>query len=518
MKELNVARVPVKRPRREIAAYQPSDERFRSPLVMVEWQRVLMDEVQQVGGGKAAEMVSLIPRRSSWAVSGTPAKAQVQDLIAPLRFMRIHPLMSDAPQTTPSKLWNRFLKPGFWSSFRGIFDRYAVRTSRREAEGLDIPNQTRFVVPISLGMIERHFYDSTLKVALLELGLDARGVSRCGDSELNGALLRSVIRKLRMACIHPQVGTLGSQAAKGRGAQGGGVVRPIGDVLTGMVDTNWHAWMTDKKNLIMARIDRCLLLQDGSDSSKKKALQELIQLRQDTLSLIEELGQALASHDAKGRDIKGGGKVTSTDPNDTSSPNPELLPTGAEVEDHRHVRQSLYARIREGRVVLHKIEFSLGDLFHQLGKVSEERVSYANADGLRKLLLKTTEDSANRAIARLTEEVIQTGVNSKQLAISPSAKPGIKRDDLFSDANRIIDVLDSQRKLIFKWRDRVCKLLTQKISPKKSADGNEYQRALDVQQEVEGYLVAYAALLADRREVLNQETYEDICQGSRSLR
>ncbi|KAG8934311.1 hypothetical protein FRC01_003824, partial [Tulasnella sp. 417] len=54
MKELNVARVPIKRPRREIAVYQAEDERFRSPLVMVEWQRVLMDEVQQVGGGKAA--------------------------------------------------------------------------------------------------------------------------------------------------------------------------------------------------------------------------------------------------------------------------------------------------------------------------------------------------------------------------------------------------------------------------------------------------------------------------------
>ena len=31
-----------------------------------------MDEVQQVGGGHAAEMVSLIPRLSSLAVSGTP--------------------------------------------------------------------------------------------------------------------------------------------------------------------------------------------------------------------------------------------------------------------------------------------------------------------------------------------------------------------------------------------------------------------------------------------------------------
>jgi E3 ubiquitin-protein ligase SHPRH len=36
-KELNVARAPVKRPRREIATYQAEDERYRSPLIAVEY-------------------------------------------------------------------------------------------------------------------------------------------------------------------------------------------------------------------------------------------------------------------------------------------------------------------------------------------------------------------------------------------------------------------------------------------------------------------------------------------------
>ncbi|KIO21101.1 hypothetical protein M407DRAFT_29255 [Tulasnella calospora MUT 4182] len=539
MKELNVARVPIKRPRREIAVYQAEDERFRSPLVMVEWQRVLMDEVQQVGGGKAAEMVSLIPRRASWAVSGTPAKAHVQDLVAPLRFMKIHPLLFDAPRATSNRLWNRLLKPTFWSSFKRIFDRYAVRTPKREAEGLDIPKQTRFVVPISLGMIERHFYDQTLEAALLELGLDARGVARYDDWELNGALLRSAIRRLRMACIHPQVGALGAQAIGGQRVLGGGVIRPIGDVLTGMVDANWQAWMTDKKNLITTRVHRSLLEQKGPGSAKqKKALEAFIPIRRDTLSLIEELKVTLASHDEKGKqlikeanaraggddsaigasstgegqhqaasgDPKGKGKAISTEFDDTSSPNPELLPASAEGDEHRHVRQGLLARIREAQVVLHRIEFCLGDLYHQLGKAKEEEESYGEAEVLRRSLLKTTEDSANRAIARLNQEVIRAGVSSKQLALSHSMKPGIKSENLFFEANLIIDVLDEQRKLIFEWRGRICELLTQKIvSEGDSADGNEYQRALDVQGEVEAYLAAYAALLADRREVLNQE-------------
>jgi E3 ubiquitin-protein ligase SHPRH len=59
--ELNVARGAVSRPRRETVEY---GERSlpRSPLIMVEFWRVIMDEVQMSGGINTVEMVSLIPR------------------------------------------------------------------------------------------------------------------------------------------------------------------------------------------------------------------------------------------------------------------------------------------------------------------------------------------------------------------------------------------------------------------------------------------------------------------------
>jgi len=49
--DFNVARAVIERPRREDVSYA-NVERPRSPLVMVEWMRVVMDEVQMVGGGK----------------------------------------------------------------------------------------------------------------------------------------------------------------------------------------------------------------------------------------------------------------------------------------------------------------------------------------------------------------------------------------------------------------------------------------------------------------------------------
>lgn len=51
--DLGIARPPPDRPRRTIATYVNVD-RSRSPLVMCEWHRVIMDEVQMVGGGKTA--------------------------------------------------------------------------------------------------------------------------------------------------------------------------------------------------------------------------------------------------------------------------------------------------------------------------------------------------------------------------------------------------------------------------------------------------------------------------------
>ena len=51
--EIHVARPAPERLRREDASYS-SVKVARSPLVMVEWKRVVMDEVQMVGGGQAA--------------------------------------------------------------------------------------------------------------------------------------------------------------------------------------------------------------------------------------------------------------------------------------------------------------------------------------------------------------------------------------------------------------------------------------------------------------------------------
>lgn len=54
-------------------------------------------------------------------------------------------------------------------------------------------------------MCSAKVYDQNLESALLELGLDARGVAAYAGWEIDTALLRSWLRKLRGLCTHPQV-------------------------------------------------------------------------------------------------------------------------------------------------------------------------------------------------------------------------------------------------------------------------------------------------------------------------
>jgi E3 ubiquitin-protein ligase SHPRH len=89
------------------------------------------------------EMVSLIPRLSSFAVSGTPAKTQIADLIHVLKYVSFiinliywHQLTSNKHRflrvdkiVGGPRLWKRLLKPGFADDFVEFLQRYAIRYS-----------------------------------------------------------------------------------------------------------------------------------------------------------------------------------------------------------------------------------------------------------------------------------------------------------------------------------------------------------------------------------------------------
>ncbi|KAH7925001.1 hypothetical protein BV22DRAFT_1034512 [Leucogyrophana mollusca] len=534
--DLTVARAPPKRPRREDVEYS-NLERPRSPLVICEWYRVIMDEVQMMGTGKSEEMVSLIPRLSSFAVSGTPARTQVSDLMRVLKFLRVDNIVGS------TKMWNRLLKHGFREQFATLFQRFAVRTLKSAVnDELTIPQQHRYLVSIELGRIERHVYDQNLESALVELGLDARGVAASEGWQVDGALLRSLLRKLRGICTHPQVGQLQRQGDK---LLKPNALKSIGDVLEAMRDQNWRNLMDDRKAKVQALVRYAQLHQHNEQNLDRyqRALESLVSAEKDVDQLIEEIRTAITEHAAKGdilkkealaltesrkknqvpdarlTDVSGKGKgkgrdispLSDIDAEEDIDLEDEDLPKTPAGEEHSIKRRALQQRLRECLMVLHRVKFLQGDIYHVLGPSQSEKedASYSAAELIRKDLLKSTEETAGKAMDRLRVDATSGGVSEKALHIaSPYLdQGGLKSADLMDEANEIIDeALNEQTRLLWQWRTHIHELLTQKLTVGgDQADGEEYARTLDTQGEAETFLQAYAVLLADRREAILAE-------------
>ncbi|OBZ74793.1 putative ATP-dependent helicase IRC20 [Grifola frondosa] len=546
--DLGVARPPPDRPRRSFVQYR-NVEHQRSPLVMCEWYRVIMDEVQMAGGGKTEEMVSLIPRLSSFAVSGTPARAQVADLIHVLKFLRINAVLQ-----TP-RAWTRLLLPAYVHEFISLFRRYTVRTMKTAVKDeLTIPRQTRYVVPIELGKVERHVYDQNFENALLELGLDARGIAATENWEADTSVLRSWLRKLRGICTHPQVGQLMAHANK---LHKPGVLKTIGEVLEGMKDQNWRNLMEDWRNKVQTMTTLAQLEQRKEDDYNRyrNALEILLAAEKEADNLISAVNIAIAEHAKRGDMLKaeaaklkesrregtcgeaadpetflGKGKaparVSETPFNEDFDLDEEGLPKTPVGEAYTARKRALQQRLRECRISLHKVYFMKGDVYHVLGADAEHE-AYALAEDLRQLLLKSertthalkrfangrsslagTQDSAERAMTFLANDRVVKSLQEEDLYVEvPYCGAGGKLSaKLMEEANELIGgLLNQQTALVWKWRTRLIALLTQPLSSGGEADGQEYTRSLDTQGEVETYLQAYSALLADCRETLTAE-------------
>ncbi|KAH9919617.1 SNF2 family N-terminal domain-containing protein [Fomitopsis serialis] len=518
---ITVARAPPTRPRRANVNYSEI-ERARSPLIMCEWYRVIMDEVQMVGGGQAEEMVSLIPRLSSFAVSGTPARAQVSDLIHVLRFLRIRAV------TENSRTWPRLLKAPYATDFADLFSKYSIRWVCMTS---NIHLTNPYLVPIELGRVERHVYDQMFDGALLALGLDARGVAARADWEVDTAVLRTWLRKLRGICTHPQVGQL---LNAGDRLHKPGVLKSMEEVLDGMRDQNWRNLMEDRRNRIQLMSTTAQLRQHQEDDKfrYRSALDVLLNADREANQLINDINAALAEHAEKGAALKAeaarlraerGQASSSVDkgkgraPSESDLTDDDLdsdeygLPRNRAGEEHTSKGSGLQNRLRDARISLHKVLFLKGDVYHVLGEAyaDAENEAYAKAEELRRLLLSGTEEMAAKAMTLLTNTASVKALKETELYIKvPYCEPGgIKSADLIEEVHEIIDeVLNTQSALLWKWRQKLIALLTQSLTHQDdAADGQEYGRSLETQGEAEAYLQAYAALIADRREALTAE-------------
>ncbi|KAG8695595.1 hypothetical protein FRC09_009062, partial [Ceratobasidium sp. 395] len=516
-KDVHFARPPVKRPRRE---GRSEPVRKRSSLITIEWARVIMDEVQLMGNAGAQEMVSMIPRRASFAVSGTPVNRSntVQDLDKTLKFIGTW---------HSQQHWKRLLRPSFRPELQELLDRIVIRTTKASVTNeLAIPPQEYFVVPIQPGPVEQHFYEMQVESAMEELGVPNQQPTQVEIESLDVSTLRSWFRKLRMACIHPQIGHL-----QMHGGMVGGAFKSIDDVLKDMKYQNWGGAISIQRTLYHTQLRLSLLLQkldtaQGNEErlallksvhTESKLLENAVSdaiLRQDELGVATEPSGATRSEEQQPQsNSKGKQKETvslagaQVDLLNDAIPNeaPEGR-LGRTNWQHLVARRSaMVNRLREIVELQHRVSFFLGDFYHQAQNMDEETQWYNEAEKARKRLLKEYELKANKHMTISRGFLERQAGDSRMLAAC--GRGGIMTDNILGEANEAIPYLNKLQTLISELRANIIEHLTSPLNAESDAeanvDGHEYDRSLESQAKIETYLQAYELLLADRLKVLN---------------
>lgn len=252
-KELDIAKKEPSRSRRHERKY----ERPRSPLIKLHFHRVLMDEVQMVGLGRAAETVSMISRSSSIAVSGTPVK-KTDDLKSCFRFLKVPGHLANSAEW--QAILHPLLAPALVCVLRTIGTRH---TKSQVASEMSLPIQTRSVIPIDFTSIETAFYADVWKDALSETGYSPEGNPQTSDHHIDVYKMRQHLLLLRQACTHPQV------ALQFRGGVVGSKnLRSIDEVLELMIDSTRNELHSQKLHWFDRRIHRNILVMYRRDEDQ----------------------------------------------------------------------------------------------------------------------------------------------------------------------------------------------------------------------------------------------------------
>lgn len=181
---------------------------YLSPLMMLQFWRVVLDEVQMVSStiSRAFQTASLIPKHHGWGVSGTPIKRKFSDLHSVLKYLRYVPFYGELGDHN----WEVVSHSDVL--FRKLWTQIAIRHTKSMVESdLKLPPQHRVLMTIPFSAVEQEYYNQMFAECVYLVGLDINGRPKSDSwspTTSNLATLRSWLVKLRQACCNMQVGKL----------------------------------------------------------------------------------------------------------------------------------------------------------------------------------------------------------------------------------------------------------------------------------------------------------------------
>lgn len=192
---------------------------YESPLMLTQFWRVVLDEVQMVSSklSRAFKSAALIPRFHAWGVSGTPIKKNLDDLHSVLQFLKYQPFTGDIGKSS----W-RSITEGSNDDFVKLWTRIAIRhTKAMVHDDIKLPPQNRVLLTIPFTPVEQDYYNQSLETCLAAIGLDVNGNPTANDWEPSAMIMtymRNWLLKLRQLCCNPQIGKLNIGSKKYRKA------------------------------------------------------------------------------------------------------------------------------------------------------------------------------------------------------------------------------------------------------------------------------------------------------------
>lgn len=536
-------------------------ERPRSPLVQLDFWRVVMDEVQLVGGN-AARTMGMIRRHMSVAVSGTPVR-QLSDLRTSLWFLGL------VPNSTTPAAWKRILGARLAPYVYQVLRQIGIRHTKAQVQHeMVLPPQTRYLVPVDFTHVETAFYKDVWHASLAALHLDADGAPLTETWELDTSALRAQLQRLRQACTHPHVALRGGHTlGTGDGASGAGAInlRSMDHVLTQMIEAAQQDLWTQKHALVSRRIFRAsvllfaprdeLLTQVADCTSTVWGAEEqavlsplttrpCLDVARDELETL--LPEALAHVEALQRDIVAAherGPLYAFTAAELAAEAAwgKDIPAEAPHEKLRLRQQhisALKSRQRHWLQIVHRIQQFSGHCYFQLGEAvlaqraaaapaalkdepegpdaqaikpagakaeSEftalEEAAYQAAEATRQRLLADARDMVEQSVHNLR----QHSVDTRELAPTDPPAGGLAGRNVLEQVSERLEQLRAHAKLMLDWRAQIHARLTKPVNrevDKARENDDIYAENLDAQIEAETLLEMYRPLLAQREELL----------------
>lgn len=523
--ELHFASKPSERPRRHELKY----ERPESPLIQVSWWRLCLDEAQMVENSmtQASKLCRVIPRENSWAITGTPVKDDVQDLLGLLMFLNYQPLC------TAPHIWRIVVnhKPSFQNLFKALMLRHTKALVRNE---ISLPPQHRFVISVPFTAVEEQHYQSLFQKMATECGVDVLGNPTIDDwrPEEYEEEMRTWLNRLRQTALHPEIGAYNRRRL---GQSKDRPMRTVEEVLEAMLEQSEMAMRADERALLSAKLTRGQLLENSPRVREAKRIWE--STRKEIEKMVAksrtELREALADTKGKGLALQRQSRAASTNSGSGYEDEDE---DGEGGGDNKERLGECRRRLRFDLEMLHKSVFFCANAFFQIRDNPDltepqseefnslkklEDQTYEEAKVIRREILSESHNKATRLMNKVSRKASdQKFVEIPELLVK--TERGIQSGRIIDDLEVLYAELNEQANTIDEWRESVIQLLLKSLLDEEDGietTGEELMDSAKIQDELMIYVQAIRAIIADRQDSMSGQTNEMVkFETQKSLR